>query len=160
MAMDVFLKLGDLDGESQDAKHEGSIDVLAWSWGMTQAGSAHIGGGAGSGKVAVQDVSITKFVDKASSTILKKCCSGKHFPEAKLTIRKSGGDSPVEYYKLTMTNVFITSISTGGSGGEDRLTENVTMTMEKFKTEYTPQKEDGSADAAIEATWDILKNQE
>lgn len=161
MAMDVFLKLSnDVKGESKISGHEDEIDVLAWSWGMSQSGSMHVGGGGGSGKVAVQDVSITKYVDKASSIILKKCCNGTHFDEAVLTIRKAGGDAPVEYYKLTMKKVIISSISTGGSGGEDQLTENITMNFANFASSYTPQQDDGSADAAIDAGWDIEANVE
>lgn len=159
MAMDVFLKLQDITGEAEDAAHSGEIDILAWSWGMSQSGSAHVGGGSGAGKVSVQDVSFTKYVDKASTPIMVHCCKGTHIPLANLVIRKAGGD-PHEYWKLEMTNCFITSISTGGSGGEDALTENITLSFEKFKSEYVPQKEDGSADAGIVHTWNVLRNVE
>lgn len=161
MAMDVFLKLSnDVTGESKVSGHEDEIDVLAWSWSMNQSGSMHVGGGGGSGKVSVNDVSITKYMDKASSVILKKCCNGTHFDNATLVIRKAGGDSPVDYYKLTMEKVMITSISTGGSGGEDQLTENITLNFANFTSSYTPQQDDGSADAAIDAGWDIEANVE
>lgn len=157
MAMDMFLKIEGVDGESRDDKHAGEIDVLAWSWGMTQSGSMHVGGGGGSGKVSVQDVSITKYVDKSSATIMNKTCAGEHFPSAVLVIRKAGG-SPLEYWKLTMNKVLITSISTGGSGGEDQLTENLTLNFEDFMAEYTEQKEDGSAGASNEAGFNIATN--
>lgn len=157
MAMDMFLKIEGVDGESLDSEHTGEIDVLAWSWGMTQSGSMHVGGGGGSGKVSVQDVSITKYVDKASATIMNKTCAGDHFPSAVLVIRKAGGTA-LEYWKLTMNKVLITSISTGGSGGEDKLTENLTLNFEDFKAEYTEQKEDGSAGATTEAGFNIAQN--
>lgn len=157
MAMDMFLKIEGVDGESLDSKHSGEIDVLAWSWGMTQSGSMHVGGGGGTGKVAVQDVSITKYVDKSSATIMNQTCAGKHFPNAVLVIRKAGGD-PLEYWKLTMNKVLITSISTGGSGGEDQLTENLTLNFEDFMAEYTEQKEDGSAGATTQAGFNIAQN--
>ena len=102
-------------------------------------------------------MSITKYVDKASATIMKKTCEGEHFPSAVLVIRKAGG-TPLEYWKLTMNKVLITSISTGGSGGEDKLTENLTLNFEDFKAEYTEQKEDGSAGPATEAGFNIAQN--
>jgi len=64
MAVDMFMKAGDIEGESNDAKHKGSIDVLAWSWGMSQSGTTHMGTGGGAGKVNIQDLSFTKYVDK------------------------------------------------------------------------------------------------
>ena len=77
MAVDMFLKIDGLKGESADDAHAGEIDVLAFSWGMSQSGSMHIGGGGGSGKVNVQDMSITKYLDKASTVLMQKWCSGK-----------------------------------------------------------------------------------
>lgn len=157
MAVDMFLKLGDIKGESVDDKHAGEIDVLSWSWGMSQSGSTHTGSGGGAGKVSVQDISVTKFCDTASPPVMLACCNGKHYPEAKLTVRKAG-EKPLEYLKITMKDVLVSSVSTGGSNGEDRLTENVTLNFAEFKVEYTPQKPDGSGGAAVEAAWNIAKN--
>ena len=148
MAVDMFLKIDDVKGESVDEKHKEEIDVLAWSWGMSQSGTTHIGGGGGSGKVAVQDISITKYVDKASPNLIKSCCNGKHYKEATLIVRKAG-EKPLEYLKITLKEVLIANISTGGSGGEDRLT-----------LEYAPQKKDGTGEAAITAAWDIAENRD
>jgi type VI secretion system secreted protein Hcp len=157
MAVDMFLKVGDIKGESLDKTHKESIDVLAWSWGMSQSGTTHMGGGGGAGKVNVQDVSVTKYVDKSSHLLIAACSTGKHYPEAKLTVRKAG-DKPLEYIKITMTEVMVTAVSTGGSGGEDRLTENVTLNFAKYKFEYTPQKADGSGDAVVTFAFDISAN--
>ncbi|MDB5901170.1 MAG: Hcp1 family type secretion system effector [Betaproteobacteria bacterium] len=157
MAVDMFMKVGDLKGESKDNTHKESIDVLAWSWGMSQSGTTHLGTGGGSGKVSVQDLSFTKYVDKSSTNLIMACCNGKHYPEAKLTVRKAG-ENPLEYLTITMKDVIVTAVSTGGSGGEDRLTENVTLNFGQFYTEYKPQKADGSGDAGVFAKWDIAKN--
>jgi type VI secretion system secreted protein Hcp len=157
MAVDMFLKCTDLPGESVDAAYKGSIDVLAWSWGMSQSGTTHAGPGAGAGKVNVQDISITKWVDKSSPKLQLFCCNGKHIPTALLVVRKAG-EKPLEYIKITMSDIIISSVSTGGSGGEDRLTENVSLNFATVKFEYTPQKPDGSGDTAIPYTWKISQN--
>ena len=157
MAVDMFIKIGDIKGESKDKKHGKEIDVLAWSWGVTNSGNAQIGGGAGAGKVNVQDLSFTKYVDSASCPLLLAASNGKHYPEALLTVRKAG-EKPVEYLKIKMQEVLITSVSTGGSGGEDRLTENVSLNFCKVFVDYTPQKDDGSPDTVIPYAWDIAAN--
>ena len=158
MAMDIFIKIGTLTGESRDKTHANEIDVLAWSWGLSNSGSAHMGGGAGSGKVNVQDLSFTKYIDASSNALINAACVGTHFPTATLTVRKAGG-TPLEYVIITLTEVIITSVSTGGSGGEDRLTENVTLNFSKFKFSYQPQKADGSKDGGTkDVTYDIAAN--
>ncbi|MBI2379785.1 MAG: type VI secretion system tube protein Hcp [Gammaproteobacteria bacterium] len=159
MAVDMFLKIGDVKGESHDKSHKEEIDVLAWSWGMSQSGSMHVGGGGGAGKVNIQDLSLTKWVDKSSPNMMMSCSNGKHYPEAKLTVRKAGGDNPVEYLIITMKEVLVTSVSTGGSGGEDRLTENLTLNFAQVQVDYQPQKADGSKDGGpIKYGWNIREN--
>jgi len=157
MAVDMFIKVGDIKGESQDKKHKEEIDVLAWSWGMSQSGSAHVGGGAGAGKVNVQDLSFTKYIDKSSPDLMLVCCTGKHIPEVMLTCRKAG-ENPLEYLIITLSDTLISSVSTGGSGGEDRLTENVTLNFAKVKVEYTEQKADGTAGAKPKMTYNVAQN--
>ena len=159
MAVDMFLKLTDVKGEAQDKAHKEEIDVLAWSWAMSQSGTMHAGGGGGGGKVSVQDISITKWLDKSSPVLMQYCSTGKQFTDAVLTVRKAGGDSPLEYLVITMKDVLVSSLSTGGSGGEDRLTENATLNFSQYKVEYQPQKPDGTADGGkVPWEWDIAAN--
>src|SRR5215475_6909102 len=157
MAVDMFLKIDTVDGESKDSKHKKDIDVLAWSWGMSNSGSAHVGGGAGAGKVNVQDLSFTKYIDLSSPDLMLACCNGKHFDTAFLTVRKAG-EHPLEYLKIKLTEVLITSVSTGGSGGEDRLTENVTLNFAKVNVDYIEQTATGGEGAKPKMGWDISKN--
>lgn len=158
MAVDMFIKIGDIEGESKDSAHAKEIDVLAWSWGMSQSGTSHGGGGGGAGKVSVQDLSVTKYVDKASPNLMLACCNGKHYPEALLTVRKAGEDA-LEYFKITMTDLLVSSVSTGGSGGEDRLTENLALNFAKVAVEYQPQGKDGKAEGgAVTMCWNIEEN--
>jgi len=157
MAVDMFIKIGAIKGEARDDKHKEEIDVLAWSWGMSNSGTTHMGGGGGSGKVNVQDLSFTKYIDKASCDLMLSCCNGKHFDKAVLVVRKAG-EKPVEYVTITMEEVMITSVSTGGSGGEDRLTENVTLNFAKVKVKYVEQTEKGGEGAKPEMGWNIAAN--
>jgi type VI secretion system secreted protein Hcp len=157
MAVDMFIKIGDIKGEAQDDKHNDEIDVLSWTWGVSNCGSAHFGSGAGAGKVNVQDLSFTKFMDKASPPLLLACCNGKHFPQATLTVRKAG-ENPVEYCKIKLTEVLISSVSTGGAGSGDRLTEQVTLNFGTVNLDYVPQNDDGKPGTPVPMGWDIAKN--
>ena len=158
MAMDMFFKCEKFKGESRDKTYAGYIDVLAWSWGMSQSGSASIGGGAGAGKANVQDLSFTKYLDKSSPTIQLGCLKGTHYDEGLLVVRKAG-DTPLEYLKIKLTEFIVSSVSTGGSGGEDRLTENVTLNFAKVNFAYQPQAKSGAAEgAAVDYTYDLAVN--
>ncbi len=143
MAVDMFLKLDGIDGESQDKDHKAWIDVLAFSWGAsvpTTPGNS----GAAAGRVAVESLSITHFVDASSPILLSHICSGAHIKTANLVCRKAG-ETPVEFLKIDLSNVLITSLASGGSGGEDRLTENLTLNFAQIVETYTPQNAAGAA---------------
>jgi len=157
LPLDMFIKIGDLKGESRDKVHVGEIDVLAWSWGVSNSSLAQAGGGTGDGKCNVQDLSLTKYVDKASPSLLLACRKGAHFPTATLVVRKAGG-KPLEYLKLTLTQVTVTAVSTGGSGGEDRLTENVTLNFAKVRVDYVEQKPDGGEGDKPTMTFSIAEH--
>src|SRR4051812_31495634 len=160
MAVDMFINLGStIKGETQDSaqKGAGDIDVLAWSWGASNSGSFHTGGGGGAGKANFQDISFTKYLDSASPAILIALAKGAHIPTAKLLVRKAG-EGQQKYLEITMTKVLVTSVSTGGSGGEDRLTENVTLNFAEMKFEYFLQNEKGVTASGGVFNWDISAN--
>lgn len=162
MAVDMFLVIeGEIGGETQDSKYkaEGGIDILAWSWGMSQSGSFHMGGGGGAGKANFQDISCTKYIDKSSPILMLYCANGDHFPSAKIVVRKAG-KNPLEYLTIKMKQVLITSVSTGGSGGEDKLTENITMNFAQAEVYYIEQKADGTEGAKPDFKWDIAGNKQ
>jgi type VI secretion system secreted protein Hcp len=127
-AVDYFLKVSGIDGESQDSKHKGEIDVLSWSWGVSQTGTHAAGGGGGAGKVAFQDFSIIKIVDKASPQLMQACCTGQHIPDANFTGRKAGGDE-FEYLKIKLTDVLISSVQPSGSAGDQLALEQVSFSF-------------------------------
>jgi type VI secretion system secreted protein Hcp len=153
----MFLKVEGAEGESQDDKHKGEIDVLAWSWGLSQSGSTHTGGGSGSGRAHFQDISVTKWVDKASSSLMRMCAKGTHIGTATLTVRKAG-DQPLEYIVMKLKEVLITSVATGGSGGEDRLTENITLNFAHLDYVYKEQDARGGARGEMPFKADIPAN--
>ncbi len=157
MAVDMFMKIAGVEGESRDKTHGKEIDVLAWSWGMVQSGTTHVGGGGGAGKVSIQDLSFTKYVDISSPLLMLFCSNGKHIDQCVLTVRKAG-EHPLEYIVVTMKECMITSVSTGGSGGEDRLTENVTINFAQVELKYTEQTATGGKGTEKFYKWDIAAN--
>lgn len=160
MSEDMFLILKNIDGESEDDTYKDKIDVFAWAWGMTQSGTTHLGRGGGAGKVSVADITITKNVDKATPNIIKHCCTGQPIDEAKLIVRKAGGE-PVEFYVLEMETVIISSYNTGGNKDNlERVQETVTLNFRKFKMTYTEQNDDGTAGATTPAGYNIAENKE
>jgi type VI secretion system secreted protein Hcp len=158
MSMDMFLKIAGIPGESRDKKHGGEIDVLSWAWGVSNSGSAHTGGGAGSGKCDVQDFSFTMFVSKASPDLALCCCNGKHIAEATLTVRKAG-ENPLEYLIVKFMDLIVTSYQTGGAkSGDDRLMESATLNFARFEVQYTVQNAKGAAGDKCSCGFDIAAN--
>ena len=153
-AADMFLKIQGVEGETLDSDHAKEIDVLAWSWGMSQPGSMHAGGGAG--KANFQDLSITKYVDKSTPHLMVAISNGSVNPEIKLTVRRPGAE-PLDYIVITMKDVMVTSLSTGGSGGEDRLTESVSFNFAKVEYKYIPDSE-GPGSSPVEFKFNIAQN--
>src|SRR3954468_479233 len=156
MAVDMFLQLDGIKGESQDPKHKDEIHIESFSWGMSQTGAHATGGGGGAGKVSVHDISITKYVDKASATLMLDCCAGKHIPNGLITVRKAG-DKPLEYLKIKLVDILVTAVQHAGHGG-DLLHENVTINFAKFHVDYQEQKPDGSGQAGGDMGWDVKAN--
>lgn len=108
-SVDYFLKLEGVDGESTDDCHKGEIEILSWSWGATNAGAGAAGGGGGAGKVSMQDFHFTASSSKASPQLFLSAATGKHHKEAVPVVRKSGGKDQVDYYKITLSDVLISS---------------------------------------------------
>jgi len=159
MAVDYFLKIDGVDGESQDAKHEKSIDILSWSWGESNMGSSASGGGGGAGKVDMQDFHFTMQCNKSSPVLFLKCANGEHIPSALLTCRKAGKDQQ-EFLKIKFTDLLVTSYQTGGSSGGSVIpVEQISLNFAKIELEYKAQKKDGSLDSPVKAGWDLKKNQ-
>ena len=158
-AIDYFLKLDGISGESKDSKHKGEIELLSFSFGETHGGSAGSGGGGGAGKVQMSDFSFTARTTKASPQLFLSCAQGKHLKQAILTVRKAGG-SQQEYLIIKLNDVLVSSYALGGSeGGADGDPQDVfSLNFVKLSYDYKPQKADGSLDAPVHAGWDLSKN--
>jgi type VI secretion system secreted protein Hcp len=158
MAVDYFLKIDGIEGESPDDKHKKEIDVESWSWGEAQQGTMSHAQGGGSGKVAMQDFHFVMKVNKASPKLLLACASGEHIKTALLTCRKAG-KTQQEYLKITMSDLLVASFQTGGSAnGTEIPVDQIALNFSKIEYSYAPQKADGTLDGAIKAGWDVKGN--
>ena len=155
MAADIFAKIGDIKGESLDAKHKDEIEVLSFSWGVTNAGSASQGQGSGSGagKASFQDLVIVHNLDKASPQLLEACATGQHLKDATITHRKAGKGHQ-EYLVVKLSDVIVTGVTHGGAAGQPA-PETVSLAFAKVDLEYRPRKPDGTLDAGIHFKYDL-----
>ncbi len=158
MPSDMFLKLTGIEGGSTVDAHQGEIDVLTWTMGMAQLGGAQVGRGRGAGKVHVHDLALTKLVDRASCKLMLACCSGTRIEEGVLIIRNAGQTS-LEFLKITMDDIVLSSVSLVASSQEDRPTESIALNFAKFRVEYKEQQPDGTVVASGTMGWDIATNQ-
>ena len=158
MAVEMFLDIDGVPGESQADKFKDKIDIFSYSLGASNPTSVSTGSGSGAGKVSISSMSIQKIVDKSTDKLFLACCQGKHFTKGKLTVREAGGDSPVEYLVMDFTQLFVDSISWGGATGGEKPSESVSFSFATFKLLYKEQTGTGSGTAAGEVGWDLQKN--
>jgi type VI secretion system secreted protein Hcp len=162
MAVEIFMKLDGIKGEAGDphGAHSDSIQVVSWTWGMTQTGSARDLSGMGTARANVHDLSFTKYVDFSTPELMSYCCHGKPIKKALLTCRKPGpkdGPAPLEYMKIEFDDCMITSVSTGGGGAEERLTEHVTVNFQSYHVTYTKQGNDNQPGASSQGEYRIAR---
>jgi type VI secretion system secreted protein Hcp len=155
--VDYFLKLDGIDGESQDDKHKNEIDLESWSWGATNVGDAAYRGGAGAGKVAMQDFHFVMKVNKATPKVMEACATGEHIKKAILTCRKAGKQQQ-EYLKVTLHDFIISSYQTGGSHGEVVPVDQISLNFSKIEMEYKEQKPTGELGGVTKGGWDAKAN--
>jgi type VI secretion system secreted protein Hcp len=155
MAADIFIKIGDIKGESIDAKHKDEIEVLSFSWGVTNTASP-AAGGTSAGKATFQDLSIVHPIDKASPLLFQACATGTHLKEATITHRKAGKGQH-EYLVVKMNDITITGVTHGGDTSQPG-SETVSLAFAKVDVEYKPQRPDGSLDAGIHFKYDLKAN--
>ncbi len=154
-AVDYFLKVDGIQGESKADKHKNEIDIESFSWGATQSGTFAAGGGGGAGKVSMQDFHFTMPVNKASPALFLSCAQGDHVKNATLTCRKAGKEQQ-EFMKVTMSDVLVSSFQTGGSGGATVLpTDQISLNFAKIEVEYKEQDASGKLTGSVKKWFDL-----
>jgi type VI secretion system secreted protein Hcp len=159
-AVDYFLKIDAIDGESKDSVFAKNLDLHSWSWGESNGGSFAAGtGGGGVGKVSMQDLHFVTPMNAASAKLLQACAGGTHIPFAELCCREAG-DSPQVFLKIKLTDVLVSSYQTGGSSqGDIRPTDQVSLNFAKIEFAYGPQDEKGKvASLSMKAGYDLKLN--
>jgi len=159
MAVEMFLDLDGIKGEAQTKGFENKIDIHSFSFGASNPSQIAAGTGGGSSKVSLSSVSIQKVVDLATPDLFRSCCSGKHIAKGKITIREAGGDAPVDYLVIDLTQVFIDGISWGSASGGDKPSESVSLSAASVKLTYSAQTAQGSSQKGPSAGWDVKKNE-
>jgi len=157
MAVDYFLKIAGIEGESPDSKHKNEIQLESWSWGETQQGGHATGGGGGAGKVAMQDFHFVMKVNKATPKLMLACANGEHIKDAILSVRKAGKEQQ-DYLKITLSDLLVSSYQTGGSHGDVVPSDQISLNFTKIEFEYKEQKPDGTLGSAVKSGYDVKKN--
>lgn len=158
MAVDMFLKIEGVEGESQDESHKNEIQIDSFSWGASNPSSVTQGTGLGSGKVSISSLNFMKRVDKASTNLFKACCDGTHFTKTTLTCRKSGGTAKVEYLVYELKDCMIDATQNSGANGGDEVSESVTLSAVQIKMTYWTQDNTGKKKDKFEHGWNQQTN--
>ena len=155
MPMTGYLKLPDIDGESRRADHEDEIDILSIDWNMEQASTMQIGSGRTRSRATVHPIEISKAYDASSPYLALSCMQGKAFGEAIIMFRKDSGEAHLDYLKITLTNVVISSYSLNGEATGEDITDKFKLSFEKINVVYTMQADDHSSGDEHEVEYDM-----
>jgi type VI secretion system secreted protein Hcp len=155
-----FLKAEGIDGESQDTDHSSEIDVMSYSEAISNAGTYDAGTGGNTGKAAFSDLTLTKYMDKSSPTLRQYCALGTAIDSVTLSCNKQAGDKKVEYWKITLKNAVVTSITSSGAGGStEPIMESLSFNYAQIEYDYTQQSNTGDAMGTTHFGRDVQKNQ-
>ena len=157
MAANYFLKFTPVvKGESKQEAYEDQIEILSFSWGVSNAGGFSYGGGGGVSKANLQDLSVSCRQCAASVKIMQYCAGGKHIDDALLTCLKSAGDKQDKYMTYKLTDVIVSSYQSGGSG-DDMPIESMSLNFAKIEFEFFTQDDKGVTTSAGVGKWDQQK---
>lgn len=159
MAVEIFLKLDGIDGESEKTGAEKYIEIFSFSNGASNPSSVAFGTGSGAGKVDISALSLQKQLDKSSPMLFLNCCSGKHIATGAMLVREATGDTTTKiYYQYDMTEVFVDSISWGGAAGGGKPSESISLSAKSLKISYWYQNADGTLGGPLMAGWNVSTN--
>ncbi|WP_306392613.1 Hcp family type VI secretion system effector [Telluria beijingensis] len=160
MAIDVYLQIDGIKGESMDDKHKDWIECTSVSWGVTQprSATASTGGGHTAERCEHQEIALTKLADLSSPILLQTCSAGKTIPKAKLEFMRADGQGErIKYFEIELENVLIGGISPSVAEGSI-IQEQVGLKFSKIKWKYTQQKVTGGAGGNTSGGWDLAAN--
>lgn len=158
-AVDYFLIIDGIIGESQDAQHRGAIQLLSWSWYAENTGTMQYGGGGGAGRAKMDDFHFTMRVNSATPKLIQKLASGEHIPLATLICRKAG-KTPQEYLRITFEDCVVATYTTGSIESADDAVprEGVSLNFAKITFEYREQRAGGTLGGSILTSHDMKQN--
>ena len=159
MAVLMHMKIDSIPGESRKKGHEAQIEIDSWTFGMSQAASVSHGGGSGAGRVQIQDMHLMKRMCKADTVLMKHCADGTHIDKVVIYCEKAGGASTVEYVRIDLTQVLVTSHQVNGAVGGDEVTVGVSLNFAKYLLVYAPQAVDGIGGGTVEHGFDVAVNE-
>lgn len=160
MAIDAYLQLGEIKGESADSAHQGWIECESVNWSITQPKNARTStaGGHTSERAELSDITLQKLCDLSSPILAQHCAMGKTLPKARFEFYRADGDGKrVKYYEVELENVLIAHVAQGVSSGAG-MTESVGLKFSKVKWKYTQQKIAGGAGGNTAGGWDQSSN--
>ena len=163
MAVDMFIKIDGIKGDSTDDKHKDEIEVVAFSHRISQAaGGAHSAQGAHTGgRADHEDFVITKRLDTASPILAQYVCTGKNIQNIKLTLCRALGDKTT-FMTYTFKDSIVSSLASSGTHASADLIPEESMTIRygAVQWEYTPTDPTGGGKtgAAIKAGWITIAN--
>ncbi|MBK8456311.1 MAG: type VI secretion system tube protein Hcp [Phyllobacteriaceae bacterium] len=152
------MKIDSIPGESRKKGHENQIEIISWQFGLHQEASVSHGSGSGAGRVSAQDVVLTKMICKADAALMQHCCSAKHIPEATIFCEKAGGDSRVEYVKIVLKQVIVTTHNVSGAEGGDQVSVQLSLNFAEYEITYTQQSNDGTPGASTTQGWHVAED--
>jgi type VI secretion system secreted protein Hcp len=161
MALDVYLQIEGIKGESQDEKHKDWIEVSGVHWGIHQprSATASTAGGHTAERVEMSDISFSKLADMSSPILAQNCAAGKTIPKAKFEFfRADGNGTRVKYFEMALTNVLIGMVKPHLGGDDSYLIETVNLRYSKVNWTYTQQKIGGGAGGSTIGGWDLATN--
>mgnify|MGYP000088299694 CR=1 FL=1 len=160
MAIDVYLQIDGIKGESGDSKHQGWIECESVSWAISQPRSAtsSTGGGHTAERAELSDITFIKLADLTSPILAQTCAAGKTIPKAKFEFMRADGQGErIKYYELELENVLIGHVAPSVAASSF-MTETVALKFAKVKWKYTQQKVGGGAGGNTSGGWDAATN--
>jgi type VI secretion system secreted protein Hcp len=160
MAIDVYLQIDGIKGESTDSAHAGWIECTSAQWGVSQpkSATASTAGGHTAERCDLRSIAITKLADLASPILMQNCAAGRTLPKARMEFLRADGDGTrIKYYEVELENVLIGSVNQAAHEG-DILHDSITIKFSKVRWKYTQQRIGGGAGGNTTGGWDLASN--